>query len=198
MKELYLQARNDKELRWVCGYIGKWIMLFLGIALYTLIVARVSDARAERKYNDWQERWVNEYLDQREAEQRGMPIDPYELMIDSEAQMLARVLYGIKDNSETDLRTYCWCVFNRVDSTDYPDSIAEVIEQPQQWMRYSPENPVLDSLYQIAREQVEAWHDGPTRPVSSEFVYMNWTPTDLCLRDNWTEGSRTHYWRYGK
>lgn len=201
MRALFLQAvdiMNEKQTRWFLYWIAKWALLFLCIALYTIIVARVSEAKAEKKYMAWQERWVNEYIDQREAEERGIPADPYELLLDEEAQALARVLYGIRSNSDKDLRTYCWCVLNRVDSPDYPDTLDEVIAQPSQWMRYDPENPVLESLYQIAREQLNVWHKGTTRPVSNEFVFMNWTPSDLCLRDRWEEGSRTNYWRWNQ
>jgi hypothetical protein len=122
-------------------------LVFLVFALYTVTVARYGQSRAEKRYEEWQVRWVNEYLDQREAEQRGMPIDPYEALLDSEAQAVAKVLYGVKDNSEEDLKTYVWCVLNRVDSADYPDTLADVIGQPKQWMRYSEDNPVLENLY---------------------------------------------------
>lgn len=183
---------------WVLTLAGKYILVLLVFILYSLILARGAEAKAEKKYTAWQERWVNEYLDQREAEQRGMPADPYELLLDSEAQMLAKVLYGVKDNSTDDLRTYCWCVLNRVDSPNYPGTLEEVIEQPSQWMLYSPDNQVLEDLYQIARTELDAWHKDSRRPVSSEFVFMNWTPSRIVLRDRWETDGFTNYWRYGK
>ncbi len=183
---------------WILALAGKYFLVLLVFVLYSLILARGAEAKAEKKYTAWQERWVNEYLDQREAEQRGMPADPYELLLDSEAQMLAKVLYGVKDNSTDDLRTYCWCVLNRVDSPNYPGTLEEVIEQPSQWMRYSPDNQVLEDLYQIARAELDAWHKDSRRPVSSEFVFMNWTPSRIVLRDRWETDGFTNYWRYGK
>lgn len=199
MKELIAQAKNDKQFCWAVGYIGKWILLFLFFILYTLLIARGAEAKAERKYEAWKLRFADSYTAQQlAAAEADRLTDPWEIQLDAESQMLARVLYGIKDNSSDDLKTYCWCVFNRVDNKDYPDTLEEVINQPQQWMRYDAENPVLEELYQIAREQLEAWHNGDRRPVSSEYVFMNWTPSDLCLRNNWTEGSGTRYWRYGK
>lgn len=110
---------------------------------------------------------------------------------------IAKVLYGIRQNSKDDLRTAVWCVLNRVNNSGYPSSVAEVCKQKDQWMGYSEENPVLDDLFNIAYEQVEIWYGG-IRPVSPDYIYMNWTPTEITLRDNWENGSSTHYWRYDK
>jgi hypothetical protein len=135
-----------------------------------------------------------DYLDQQEAA-RAASEDPLEAWIKRDAEAVARVLYGVKDNSDKDLKTYCWCVFNRVDNPSFANSLEEVVSQPDQWMRYSPNNPVLESLYQLAYTEVKNWRTGEHRPVSNEYVFMNWTPTDICLRDSFRESSRTHYWR---
>lgn len=124
--------------------------------------------------------------------------NPYTKQLNAEAESLARVLYGVKDNDESDLKTYCWCVFNRVDNNSYPSTLEDVIAQPGQWMRYDETNPILEDLYQIAREQLDEWHLNSHRPCSSDYVFMNWSATDICLRDNFYEGSGTHYWRWGQ
>lgn len=110
---------------------------------------------------------------------------------------IAKVLYGIRANSKDDLRTAIWCVLNRVDNAGYPGSVSEVCRQAGQWMGYADDNPVLDDLFNIAYEQVEIWYGG-IRPVSPDYIYLNWSPTEITLRDNWTDGSGTHYWRYDK
>lgn len=189
------EINMPEKTRWVASMACKYALVLLGAVLYTLLVARGAEAKAARKYEAWQERWVNEYITQQEAARLGMPVDPQEAQLDAEAQALARVLYGVKDNSTDDLRTYCWCVFNRVDSPEYADTLEEVIEQPSQWMRYDPENPVIENLYQLAREELEAWHNGATRPCSSDFIYMTWSPLEIVLRNTWTNGSSTRYWR---
>jgi hypothetical protein len=189
------EIKMPEKTRWVASMACKYALVLLGAVLYTLLVARGAEAKAARKYEAWQERWVNEYITQQEAARLGMPVDPHEAQLDAEAQALARVLYGVKDNSTDDLRTYCWCVFNRVDSPDYADTLEEVIEQPSQWMRYDPENPVIENLYQLAREELEAWHNGATRPCSADFIYMTWSPMEIVLRNTWTNGSSTRYWR---
>ena len=191
-------GRESNMTLWAAGLAGKYALIVLGMILYTILIARGAQAKAEKRYEEWKDRWVNEYLDQQDAARMGIPPDPKELLREQQATALARVLYGVKDNSEQDLRTMCWCVFNRVDSPDYPDTLEEVIAQPQQWMRYDPESPVIDSLYKIAEQELDAWQNGKTRPITSDFVYMNWTPSQIKLRNAWKDGSTTDYWRYGQ
>ena len=154
---------------------------------------RAGGVRAEQRYEEWRERFVNDYLSQVEAEERGMPIDPHEQLLNQQSEALARVLYGVKDNSAEDLKTLCWCVFNRVDNPKYPDNIEAVIEQPKQWMGYSENNPVMDDLYKLAKEQIQLWQNG-RRPVSNELIYMSWTPARIVLRDTWQYGMNTKTW----
>ena len=181
---------------WAAGWILKWVFIALALVLYTIVVYRAGGVKAEQRDEAWKVRYVDDYLTQQEAARIGIPPDPAVLLREQQAQALARVLYGVKDNSEQDLRTMCWCVFNRVDSPDYPDTLEEVIDQPKQWMRYSPDNPVIENLYKIAEQELDAWQNGKTRPITSDFVFMNWTPSQIKLRNRWEEGSRTDYWRW--
>lgn len=121
------------------------------------------------------------------------PDSPYK----SEAEAVARVLYGIRNNKEQDLRTYAWCIFNRVDnpSSEFADTLEAVIGKPEQWMFYDPNNPVIDSLYQIALQEVTRWHEDE-RPVSYEYVYAEWSIDDVLLRDTWEYSDKTRTWRY--
>ena len=192
---LYEKARsNEKLVRWV--RIAAIVLLAVGaLTIWTLGAFRFAQKKALDTYRGW----VEEYKIERLAvDQANADADPYQRQLDAEAEMLARVLYGVKDNSTDDMRTYCWCVFNRVDNPAFPDSLDAVIAQPQQWMRYDIASPVLESLFQIAREQLDAWHTGAHRPVSDGFVYMSWQSDDIVLRDTWLEGRNCHYWRYGQ
>ena len=198
MKNLITQARErlkDRQTRWFLRWLGKWALLIAAVVLYTTVVCRVSEAREARKYEAWKTEWVEAQAAEARA---ALEADPETVRLNSEASLLARVLYGVRDNDSDDLRTMCWCVFNRVDNAAYPATLTEVIAQPGQWMRYSPENPVLESLYQIAREQIEAWRTGGRRPVGNEYVFMAWSSDDICLRDTFTVGSKTRYWRWGQ
>ena len=194
----FLQAAdrwNAKRDLWLAGLAGKYALIVLGVILYTIIVARAVQAKEAKHYEEWRERYVTEFLAQRDAEAAGMPVDPYEATLQAETEDLARVLYGVKDNSTDDLRTLCWCVFNRVDNPEFGDSIAEVVAQPKQWMGYSEDNPVIESLYKLAREELLAWREGAVRPCGNDYVYMQWSPNEIVLRNTWVNSSRTRYWR---
>ncbi len=196
MRALILQAvdnYNRKFSWWVATYVLKWAVLILAFIAWSLVMYRAGGVRAEQRYEEWRERFADEYISQMEAAEKGMPPDPLEMRLNTQCEMLARVLYGVKDNSAQDLKTLCWCVFNRVDNPNYPGTLEEVIAQPKQWMGYSENNPVLDELYKIAKEQIQLWQNG-RRPVSNELIYMSWTPARIVLRDTWQYGMNTNTW----
>lgn len=195
IRELYARIRANRRICWFVGLMGKYLLCGLVLLAWTIAATRYGQKKALAQY----EVWLEEYkVEQAEAARLAVETDPYTIQLNEEAEMLARVLYGVKDNKSDDLKTYCWCVFNRVDNSHYPDTLEDVIAQPQQWMRYDPTNPIIESLYQLAREQLDAWHTDTHRPVSNEYVFMNWSKNDICLRDNFYEGSGTRYWRYGQ
>ena len=191
------KIKDNRKAMWTLTILLRWSLFVLAVVAYTIAVSRYAQNKALETYQGWFEQYKIEQAE--EAERLAMEAyetDPYTIQLNAEADSLARVLYGVKDNDENDLKTYCWCVFNRVDNPAYPDTLEDVIAQPSQWMRYDPTNPILESLYQIAREQLDDWHTNTHRPVSNEYVFMNWSRNDICLRDNFYEGSGTHYWRY--
>lgn len=120
-----------------------------------------------------------------------------EELIKSEAEYIAKVLYGTaQNNSERDQRTVVWCILNRVDNTAYPDTVREVCEQSSQWMGYSDKNPVIVSLYNVAMKELKTWHND-YRPVSSDYIYMSWSSREITLRDTYEKGTGTRYWQAG-
>ena len=185
-------------------FLRKYGILLIAAAAFTIytlllsayVAARTEKAVSERLEGEYQGKlmaWQQELNREREEQEAAARIT--ENITQREAEALARVLYGVKDNSTDDLRTYAWCVLNRADNPAYPGTIEEVIAQPQQWMAYSADNPVLENLYQIAYEEIRLWQSGAHRPVSDEYVYMTWSPSDIVLRDTWKDGSGAHYWR---
>jgi len=161
------------------------LVIVLGIALSTKRAKETEDAAVEN---------TDVVEEEQPAETPApTPDDRY----GSEAEAVARVLYGIRDNKEQDLRTYAWCIFNRVDnpSSEFDSTLEEVIAKPEQWMFYDPDSPVTDDLYRIALEEVTRWHEGE-RPVSYDFVYAEWSRDDVVLRDNWEYTDGTNTWRY--
>ena len=195
IRVLIERVRANRKARKALRAVAVCLIVCLSIAVYTVVIFRVASKQAVEKY----EAHLAEVRAQEEAaalEERQS--DPYTAQLDAEAEQLARVLYGVKDNKTDDLITYCWCVFNRVDNSAFPSTLEDVIAQPNQWMRYDQTNPILESLYQLAREQLNTWHTENHRPVSADYVFANWSSNDICLRDNFHEGSGTHYWRWGQ
>lgn len=116
----------------------------------------------------------------------------------AEREAVARVLYGTALHHSADAqRAVVWCIINRVESSLYPDTIEAVCEQESQWMGYSPENPVIESLYKIADEVISGWEGGGYRAVSPDYLFLTWTRDEIVLKTTFLDGPGTHYWRCG-
>lgn len=112
-----------------------------------------------------------------------------------EAQAMARVLYGMaRYRSKEAQEAICWCILNRVESTQFPDSVEAVCAQPVQWMGYSASNPVTQELYDVARGVLDVWKGGGIRPMPQDYLYLSWSETEIVLRTSFNETARTHYW----
>lgn len=79
MREFYL-SRSPRD-RWLIRLAGKWILLILGITLYTLIVARASYAKAERVFDDWKDDYAAGFAAHMAAVEENMPqaVDPEQM-----------------------------------------------------------------------------------------------------------------------
>ena len=116
--------------------------------------------------------------------------------IEREAEYIAKVLYGTAANhADSDKRAVVWCILNRVEHYAHPDSVAEVCEQPKQWMGYSIDNPVLADLYDIALAELKTWHSGGHRPMNNSYIFLTWSSSEILLRDTFEENRNTNYWR---
>mgnify|MGYP006988829474 CR=1 FL=1 len=105
-------------------------------------------------------------------------------VMEEEAKVVAKVLYAMRDNREAGLHLACWSIFNRADHLRYKDSVYDVSSADQAYMGWSDANPVLDSLYNIALEEVQRWHRG-VRPLDTAYVYLYWTPNEIYLFDDY-------------
>lgn len=116
--------------------------------------------------------------------------------IEREAEYIAKVIYGTaRNHADSDKRAVVWCILNRVEHYAHPDTVAEVCEQPKQWMGYSSENPVLDDNYELALDELKIWHGDGHRPMSNDYIYLSWSSKEIILRDTFEESKNTHYWR---
>lgn len=190
---------SDKS-RWQLKLAGRYLLAVLLLILYTITVCRAQqrkDAVQTEKYVAEVNAQVSELKrEMQELEAQTAALLPAGVdALQHEAELMAKVLYGVKDNSTDDLRTLCWCIINRADNGSYPGTIAEVISQPHQWMGYAEENPILEDMYQIAYDELVTWCSNSHRPVSDEYVYMSWSPNEIVLRNEFDIGSQTRYWR---
>lgn len=117
--------------------------------------------------------------------------------IEREAECIAKVLYGTAQHHSVDgQRAVVWCILNRVEHASYPDTVIEVCEQPQQWMGYSEDNPVVEELYDVALDVLKTWYNDGHRPVGPAYIYLSWSSDEIILRDKFEEKG-AHYWRIG-
>lgn len=116
--------------------------------------------------------------------------------MEREAEYIAKVIYGTaRNHSDSDKKAVVWCVLNRVEHYGHPNTIAEVCEQPKQWMGYSSDNPVLEENYELALAELKIWYNGGHRPMSNEYIYLSWSSEEILLRDTFEENKNTNYWR---
>lgn len=89
----------------------------------------------------------------------------------------------------------CWVVFNRVESSEYPDNVDEVLWQPGQFCEYSDSEPPTEGNFTIATNQLSRWSNGDIRPVPSTAVFIAVSSEGVVLRDSWEDSWSTGYWR---
>lgn len=78
---------------------------------------------------------------------------------ETEVEMLARMIWGEARGIASDMeKAACvWCVLNRVDNPDFPDTVAAVLEQPYQFAGYSPDYPATEEHKAIAADVLTRW-----------------------------------------
>ena len=113
----------------------------------------------------------------------------------AEVTALAQTLYGeCRGCSELQQKAVCWCVFNRVDDSRFPDTVIEVVSQPHQLQGYSPTNPVWDSLSAIATECLTDWHNGENRVLDPDMCWFaGWARINR-FRNAWLFEEATKFW----
>lgn len=178
---------------------AKYLLIFAVIVGYTAAAYGIGASRADKAARaEAAQQYAAElqaYIQERDAAEEAARLATKNAA-QSDADMIARVLYGMKDSSTAALRTLTWCIFNRVDNPRFPNSIAEVITEDGQFSMYSPDYPVLEDLYQIAAEEMDKWKSDVRRPVSSDYVYMSWSPSGITIRDKFEETGETRTWSY--
>ena len=89
----------------------------------------------------------------------------------------------------------CWVVLNRMESSEYPDNIEEVLLQPEQFCEFSDKEEPTEANFIIATNQLSRYYNGDIRPVPSTAVFITVSNNGVELRDDFKETARTQYWR---
>lgn len=174
------------------------ILAALVLVLNSLISFRIAQRDAQISFEAWQERFVNDYMSMQEAAERGMPPDPKEELRGQQATAFAKLMSGLKlfGYGTDDYRTLAQCIACRVANPAYPNTIVEVIEQPQQWVGYAENNEVTQRDFTLAMKilgEIEA-QEHPA--ISQDYVYASFERDGITLRDTWDIGTRTHFWKW--
>ena len=191
--------RNTKFFRQY-GILMIAVLLFI---FWTLLIWFISSGITKSKVtNTLTHKYDAEYAEKIEAyiqeqEEANKPTEDEYLQrqIRSEADCIAKVI-GTMSTRQMKL-SMLWNILMRVDSPYYPNTVKEVVNQPNQWMFYSDSNPIRNDDVKLAIEQLQFWHEGryPSN-LSSSYVYGEWSEHDYVLRDTWDKTSKTNYWRY--
>ena len=178
------------------------IVIRLGLLIAAFLVAclLVRHSTTVRLNREWNERLTEacilteqETTERLRAEYNVAYHEEQKTQMELEATVIAKMLYPMQYNSDYGLRSACWCVFNRVDSSMYPDTVEAVCSQSSQFMGWDESNPVIQRLYDIALGEVKRWHEG-VHSVGPDFLYLEWTAKEITLRTTYEGGRGCHYW----
>lgn len=123
------------------------------------------------------------------------PIQPPYTPDEESVVALAQTLYGeCRGCSEIQQRAVCWCVFNRVDDSRFPDTIIGVVSAPLQLQGYSSSNPVWDNLYGIAYSCMVDWHNGENRVLDEDMCWFSGWNRINHFRNAWRFEESTKFW----
>ena len=115
---------------------------------------------------------------------------------DAEIDMVAKTVWGeARGCSDIQKEAVVWCVLNRVDDERFPNSIADVITQPNEFFGYSESNPVDEDIRQLARKVMIVWAteemmpaEGRERVLPREYVFFSGNGIENTFTTNWMGG----------
>jgi hypothetical protein len=89
-----------------------------------------------------------------------------------------------------------WCIFNRVDSDEYPPDVEDTLYQSGQFDEYDDKVIPTEDNIVIAQNQLSVWHNnGVSRPYPISAVFLTVSSDGVVLRTTFEETAKTSYWR---
>lgn len=115
--------------------------------------------------------------------------------IQAEAELLARLAEWLDElgTSERGKKSAFWCVFNRTDSSQYPDTIESVLSQPGQFDGFKADRLYTQGNLKLALQEVRKWHSTAARPMRADFLYLSWFRDGVVLKTQIGDGKGCHY-----
>ena len=115
---------------------------------------------------------------------------------DSETDMITKTVWGeARGCSDIQKEAVVWCVLNRVDDERFPNSIAEVITQPNEFFGYSESNPVDEDIRKLTRKVMIVWAteemmpaDARERVLPRKYVFFSGNGIENIFTTAWLDG----------
>lgn len=141
------------------------------------------------------------YVEQTPSPELQAFINSQQIILDQRQKDLtsiSKVLYGYRYNSDIDLQGIVWVILNRVDNqSEFRNlvTIQEVVSQPSQWMGYSPDNPVLENLWEIADTVLYKYETDGKRLFGQEYLYFEWRNDYITFKTELYDSKTCQKWR---
>lgn len=120
-----------------------------------------------------------------------------DLLGDVEAQWgesaiyIAKTVWGEARGCSVDnQRKVIWCILNRVDHKDFPNTIIEVICAKNQFHGYYESNPVTEEMYDMALEIITLWQleklgEPIIRDLGPTYIFFRGSSEGNVFREEW-------------
>lgn len=193
-----------KKMEWFKKRYGLTLIVAAAFVLYTVVLSATVSSRTEQRvrqdmaieYASQLERYKAELREQEQATYFLSGDASREAFINQEVDAAARL--AAKMSNDTQKGGIICNALARVMNKNYPDSMQQVIAQPNQWMFYSEDNKFSSHDREIAEKILRAYYEDGIIPngLTDEYVYGSWSENDYVLRNTWDFSQNTRTWRY--
>lgn len=184
------ESETARKIAWV-------IIVLLAMTLEWIVAARIEHSKAQELYEQRTELFIENYISQQEAAERGMPIDPRVELQKQENEAFAKFIRTTQRFNFTynDYVTAAWGMDARKRNPIYPDTFIEVLEQKGQYP-YSENADVTKADYELAEKVLGVIRNADHAEVSSDYIYASFETEGVTLRDTWEITTKTHFWKW--
>ena len=208
MEEIFAKhALQEEEMRfrnpWVDVFYN-WLIAGLVVLLFIGFVRWGLDIRTRNMAEEMTATALASWQAERDAEVKAAEEEQAaikaseEYVMKQEATAAAKALFPVQNfvakyhYSESDLITYLRCMANRADAAG--TTLAEVVAQPDQFLGYSDNNPVLTEYYELAYRFVNEWRHEETKPCDSSYQWAELTPNGIYLKADFNADGYARRW----